>query len=193
MRNGKYINFEPVPVNEYFKMDSLRGEYFDGKEYCDIEFEPCMEDLEHLRTFKFEDLTYRGTIEFRSTCTQPASDSMSAAAFHIGLMNNLQELEEWLDSDAVLYSHGYDAVQLQRMLERADFPEFVNRERLKAALREILDISRDGLRKRGKNEEAFLAPLYERAKTLKSPSRVMLDGIEKGEKIEAYIEKFSLF
>jgi gamma-glutamylcysteine synthetase len=192
MRNGKYVNFTPVPINEYLKKDKISGEYFDGEVYQTIEFEPRIEDLEHLRTFKFEDLTYRGTIEFRSTCTQPVSDSMSAAAFHIGLMEKVEELKKLLESDTVIYSHGCNASELQKMFSRSTLPDFVDKERLKDTLREILDLSADGLKKRGRNEEVFLKPLYERAHTLISPAKSMLNGIENGATLEDYIEKFSL-
>ena len=33
-----------------------------------IRFERGPEDIRYLRTFKFEDLTFRGTIEYRSIC-----------------------------------------------------------------------------------------------------------------------------
>ncbi len=192
IRNGKYVNFTPIPINEYFNQDKISGEYFDGQVYRDIEIEPCIEDLEHLRTFKFEDLTYRGTIEFRSTCTQPISDSMSIAAFHIGLMENADKLKKLLDSDDVVYSHGYNATHLQRMFSQKELPSFVNKEQLKRILHEILDIANDGLKQRGKDEEKFLIPLYERAKTLSNPAKSMLNGIDRGESIEDYIRKYSI-
>ncbi|MCH5213226.1 MAG: glutamylcysteine synthetase, partial [Oscillospiraceae bacterium] len=78
-RDGKYINFPPVPVTEYFKKEKITGEYFADGEYHSIEIKPELSDLLYLRTFKFEDLTFRGTIEYRSVCCQPISDCMASA------------------------------------------------------------------------------------------------------------------
>ncbi len=191
MRDGKYVNFEPVPINEYLKRDKIDGEYFDGERYVDIEITPCIEDLEHLRTFKFEDLTYRGTIEFRSTCCQPISDSMCVAAFHIGLLERVQELQGLLDADNVIYSHGYSASELQRMLSKNTLPDFVNKDNLVKVLFRILELSESGLKERGMNEEVFLEPLYERAKNLSNPAKIMLEGLNNGTPPEHYIKEYS--
>ncbi|MCH5210721.1 MAG: glutamylcysteine synthetase [Oscillospiraceae bacterium] len=192
MRDGKYINFTPVPINEYLKLDSVQGEYFDGTGYKDIEFEPCLEDIDHLRTFKFVDLTYRGTIEFRSMCTQPIADSMSIAAFHIGLLERVSELQGLLNSDNVIYAHGYSASELQRMFARKELPDFVDKEKLTKTLLRILELSESGLKQRNMNEEIFLEPLYERARTLSNPAKNMLEGIENGASLEYYIKEYSL-
>jgi gamma-glutamylcysteine synthetase len=191
MRNGKYINFKPIPINQYMKLDKVSGEYFDGSDYRNIEFEPCEEDLEYLRTFKFEDLTYRGTIEFRSMCCQPISDCMSVAAFHIGLLERLPELQELLNSDKVIYSHGYTASELQRLFSLKELPSFVDKEMLSDTLLRILNLSEDGLKQRGMNEEVFLEPLFERARTLSNPAKKMLNGMENGVPLEYYIKEYS--
>lgn len=192
MRDGKYINFTPIPINEYLKLSKVQGEYFDGTGYQSIEFEPCAEDLEHLRTFKFEDLTYRGTIEFRSMCCQPISDSMCVAAFHIGLLERVQELQGLLNSDNVIYAHGYSASELQRMLAKNELPGFVDKEKLVQVLMSILDLSASGLKQRGMNEEIFLEPLYERANALSNPAKAMLEGMKRGNELEHYIKEYSL-
>ena len=85
MRDGKYIDFTPLTLDDFFSRDSVEGEYFDGEKYQKISFTPEISDLEYLRTFKFEDLTFRGTIEYRSSCCQPLSEALTVAAFHTGL------------------------------------------------------------------------------------------------------------
>ena len=82
MREGRYIDFTPTAVSEYFDLERVSGEYFDCGSYKSIEFVPEKEDLKYLRSFKFEDLTFRGTVEYRSSCTQPVKDVMTVAAFH---------------------------------------------------------------------------------------------------------------
>ena len=191
MRDGKYVNFTPVPITDYLKLDSVHGEYYDGSKYVEIDIEPEIGDLEHLRTFKFEDLTYRGTIEFRSSCTQPICDSMCVAAFHIGLLERVSELSGLLSGDTSIYSHGYSAAELQRILSKRALPDFIDKARLSDMLVRILELAESGLRQRGMGEEVFLAPLYERVRTLKNPSAVMVEGLEQGKNIEDYIKLYS--
>lgn len=76
---------------------------------CEIE---SIEDLDYLRTFKFEDLTFCGTIEFRSVCCQPVADVMTVAAFHLGMKHQLKELDQLFREDHVLYHHGFSATEL---------------------------------------------------------------------------------
>ena len=191
MRDGKYVNFTPVPITDYLKLDSVHGEYYDGSKYVEVDIVPDIDDLEHLRTFKFEDLTYRGTIEFRSSCTQPICDSMCVAAFHIGLLERVSELSGLLSGDTSIYSHGYSAAELQRILSKRALPDFIDKARLSDMLVRILELAESGLRQRGMGEEVFLAPLYERARTLKNPSAVMVEGLEQGKNIEDYIKLYS--
>ena len=77
-REGKYVKFPPTPLEEYFSADEITGEYFDGKEYRQIRVIPEISDLQYLRSFKFEDLTFRGTVEFRSVCEQPVKEIMAS-------------------------------------------------------------------------------------------------------------------
>lgn len=191
MRDGKYVDFTPVPINEYLQLDSVTGEYFDGEQYRTIEVKPCIEDLEYLRTFKFEDLTFRGTVEFRSVCCQPIKDSMTVAAFHMGLLEKVQDLKKLLENDIIIYSHGYSATELQKLFSKRDIPSFADKEQLKSVLKDILDMAKQGLESRGFGEEALLEPLYKRAEALTSPARTMLDGVEKGETIEYYIKEYA--
>ena len=191
MRDGRYVNFTPVPITDYLKLDSVRGEYYDGSKYVEVDIVPDIDDLEHLRTFKFEDLTYRGTIEFRSSCAQPICDSMCVAAFHIGLLERVSELSGLLSGDTSVYSHGYSAAELQRILSKRILPDFIDKARLSDMLVRILELAESGLRQRGMGEEEFLAPLYERARTLKNPSAIMVEGLEQGKNIEDYIRIYS--
>lgn len=191
MRNGKYVNFKPIPIEQYLKMEEVKGEYFDGNQYVDISIKPNMEDLDHLRSFKFEDLTFRGTIEFRSTCCQPIYDSMTVAAFHLGLINELQTLKDFLQQDTSLYNHGYSALELQKMMSLHDIPAFVSKEELKNTLIEILDIATIGLKQRGFGEEQLLQPLYDRANRLSNPAKDMVKGLKQGKTINDFILEYS--
>lgn len=191
MRDGKYIDFKPTAVRDFFALDRVSGEYFDGNKYTATEFTPDDGDLQYLRTFKFEDLTFRGTIEYRSSCTQPIKEVMTVAAFHTGLTDRLGELAELAESDTTLYSHGFTAAELQDALSKRKLPDFINKKALTGQLIRILDIASAGLKDRHKGEEKFLEPLYERAEKLTNPAKEMLAGLDRGASMNDIIELYA--
>ncbi|MCL1879864.1 MAG: glutamate-cysteine ligase family protein [Actinomycetia bacterium] len=185
-RDGKYYNFAPVPLREYFTKPSISAEYYADGSYHREKFVPALDDLTYFRTFKFEDPTFRGTLEFRSVCAQPLRDTMVVPAFHLGLINQLDELEELLGQDA-LYSHGLTAVELRNLLNRESWPAFIDRSALSQTLIRILSIAETSLKRRRKNEEQFLRPLFDRAEHLTSPAREYTRRLAAGERTEALI------
>ena len=186
-RDGKYINFPPTPLEEYFSSESITGEYFDGQQYRSITFAPQLSDIAYLRSYKFEDLTYRGTIEFRSVCEQPVSEIMAPAAFHAGLMEMVPELSALLDADKSIYQQGYSPAELRELFVCRELPDFLDKEAASALILQVLDLAKEGLKKRGMEEEHFLEPLYHRARYLFSPARQMAEGLEAGVPVEEYI------
>ena len=116
---------------------------------------------------------------------------MCVAAFHIGLLERVGELSGLLASDTTIYSHGYSATELQRIMSKRALPDFIDTAKLCDMLNRILELAESGLRQRGMNEEIFLAPLYDRAKNLSNPSLVMVDDLENGKNIEEYIRLYS--
>jgi len=191
IRNGKYINFAPIPVLEYFKKLQITGEFWNGTAYENVTFKPKIEDLEYLRTFKFEDLTYRGTIEFRSCCCQPIAESMTIAAFHIGLFETLDELKALLSNDHVLYGHKMSIVELRKSFCRGKLPEFIDEDELWQLVLSILDLARKGLDKRGLKEEHFLEPLYDRARRKTNPALEYLNELKNGVPINELIRRYA--
>lgn len=191
-RDGKYFDFSPVPIKEYFKRDKVIGKYYDGQRYRAKALEPRLEDIKYLRTFKLEDLTFRGTVEYRSACCQPIKDSMTIAAFHTGLLEKLPELKELLEKDRVVYGRSQNADRLQHLFSKKVLPDFVDRQKLRGQLIKILSLAEDGLRKRGFGEEVFLSPLFDRAERLSNPAKDMLEGISQGWRLEDYVERYSV-
>jgi gamma-glutamylcysteine synthetase len=191
MRNGKYINFTPVTIYEYLTSDKIHGEYYDGEKYTETDITPDISDLEYLRTFKFEDLTYRGTIEFRSVCCQPVKDVMTVSAFHLGFIENIDKFRELLYNDRVIYSHGYTPAELQRMYSMNEIPKFADKSKLSNQLIKIVQLAEEGLKKREKGEETFIMPLYERARRLTNPARIFRDGLENGIPVEHFISEYA--
>lgn len=186
-RGGKYLNFRPAPLLDYVRRDRIDAEYWDGEActHLPFSFAPSPSDVAWLRPFKFEDLTHRGTIEFRSVCAQPVRDAFAPAAFHAGLAENLPALGDALDRDASLYGHGFGAVELRAIFTHRVWPSFADRDALSAKLNEILDIAEDGLKKRGFGEEPLIAPLRRRAAALTNPAIEQLERLERGESIES--------
>ncbi|MCD8026233.1 MAG: glutamylcysteine synthetase [Clostridiales bacterium] len=173
-RNKKYINFKPINISEYFKTPHIEGEYYENGEYKKIEFTPKISDLDYLRTYKFEDLTFRGTVEYRSCCCQPIKDSMTVAAFHLGLKNKIHELNEMMTNDEVIYHHGYTDFELRKLFIRNEIPKFVDEDNLYRLTKDVVDLAYKGLSERGYGEEAFLSPLYDRISQRTNPAKKML-------------------
>lgn len=185
-RNGRYLNFKPVPLTEYIVQGTCVAEYWDGKAQTHRRclFAPHARDVAWLRPFKFEDLTQRGTIEFRSVCEQPVRDAFAPAAFHAGLAECVDELADLLDNDTSLYGHGYGAAELRGIMTRREWPSFIERSKLVAQLHRILDLSAKGLARRGFGEEPLLESLRARADSLSNPAREQWIRLERGASIE---------
>lgn len=189
-RGEKYINFSPIPVMEYFEQDTIMGEYYADGSYHDISFAPELGDLDYLRTFKFEDLTFRGTIEFRSVCCQPVADVMTVSAFHLGLKKQLKELDQLLREDSVLYHHGFSATELRKLFVRQELPDFVEREALYELTKQVVDLAKKGLQERGYGEEVYLEPLYKRIRQQLNPAQKMLLELRENKDIEDIILEY---
>ncbi len=177
-------------LSKYFSSDRVKGEYFDGKEYREITFHPEISDLQYLRSFKFEDLTFRGTVEFRSVCEQPVGEIMASGALHAGLMENIEALSELLEKDTSIYHNGYNASELRRMFNKRKRAEVFDWKKVSSQLVSIVELAEDGLKKRGYGEEHFIKPLYPRAEKLLSPGRQMAEGMANGKSLEDYIEEY---
>jgi gamma-glutamylcysteine synthetase len=189
-QRGKYINFKPTIVTEFFKEEKIKGEYFEGEKYREITFKPEKRDFNYFRPFKFVDLTFRGTIEFRSVCCQPINETMTAHAFHLGLINRVDEINQILERDAVLFNKPYSITELRKIFVKSYLPEFVEKSELKKLLIKILDLASESLKERGNKEEKLLKPLYNRAKSLENPAQRLIKHLNSGGKIEDLIYEY---
>ena len=190
-KGNKYYHFKPTPLREYVRTKAISGQYYENGEWHRELFQPEVSDIKDLRTFKFADLTYRGTIEYRSACEQPIADVFAHAAFHAGLAEEIDALAELLSQDTVLYQHGYTASELRELTTKRKLPVFVNPNDISEQLFWILELARTGLQKRGLHEETYLQPLYDRAKRLSNPALDLLSGLERGDRIEKWIERYA--
>ena len=190
MRDGAYINFPSINLLDYYSREFVSGEIYCKGKYRKIDIRPCLEDINYLRPFKFINLTFRGTIEFRSICTQPIRDSMCVAAFHLGLKDKLDEKDEIIKNDDVIYHKGYTASELRKLFIQRDIPSFIDKNDLCRLTREIVDLASDGLKERGIGEEIFLKTLYGRIKNHTNPGKSFINSINNGVRLEKIIEDY---
>jgi gamma-glutamylcysteine synthetase len=192
-RDGRYLDFVPVPFAEYLGREQVVGSFFDENAggFREMAFAPAPADIAYLRSYRHCDLTFRGTVEFRSCCTQPIADTFSVAAFHLGLIEDVDALAELLDADRSLYGHGPAAPELRRLMVLWPWPGFVDRAALREQLLAILDLASAGLRARGLGEERLLDALYLRAQQLSNPAQELLAKLGQGISLEALIHAYA--
>lgn len=191
MRDGIYINFPSMPLKEYFNSEIIEGEYYCKGNYKKIEFKPSLEDIEYLRAFKFINLTFRGTLEYRSVCTQPIKDSMSVAAFHVGLKHKTKELEK-LFFCAPVFNDCYNSTELRKLFIKTEIPNQIDKDGLYDLARNVLDLAKEGLKERAFGEEIFLEPLYGNVDERTNPGKRILVSLKEGKSLEKIIKDYGV-
>ena len=76
-RGDETYYFEPIRAKDYLNTSSVKAHSIHGEV---VTIEPSEEDFKTHRSYQFQDLTTRGTIEFRSVCTQPFSSTFCAGS-----------------------------------------------------------------------------------------------------------------
>lgn len=114
------------------------------------------------------------------------------AAFHLGLMGKVKELQNLLNLDTVLYQHGYSEVELRKLMNGRNWPNFLDKDALRSLCVGVLELAQEGLKDRGLGEEKYLEPLYDRARTLVSPGRNYVEEKERGRSVAELVREYSL-
>ena len=104
--------FEPIRAKDYLNKSAIQAWSIHGKE---VSIKPSEDDFKTHRSYQFQDLTTRGTIEFRSVCTQPFSATFAPAAFHLGLLVNLVRLENILKDSPFFEAFDFDYPRIRRL------------------------------------------------------------------------------
>lgn len=155
--------FEPIRAKDYLNKSAIQAWSIHGKE---VSIKPSEEDFKTHRSYQFQDLTTRGTIEFRSVCTQPFSATFAPAAFHLGLLVNLERLENILKDSPFFEAFDFDYPRIRRLFSKKDISD-TDLKLIFPLTEALLVCAEDGLKSRGFGEEIYLAPLKEKLKALK--------------------------
>ncbi len=154
-RDGKTQVFPPTPVREYFQRpDALE------------------EDIHSLDLERNIVTTSYGTVEYRILCSQPFGQAFTPSAFNLGLRTVLPEaLALARDFDD---RHAMPAPNERNRQASLGICGFSSTEDTLHYARELLALSRKGLKRRGYGEERMLAPLEDRQTLLDSPASALI-------------------
>lgn len=151
-REGKSYYFKPIRVEDYLDQKEITAYTADGNEKI---INPVKEDLKQHRSYQFQDLTARGTVEFRSVCTQPLETTFAPIAFELGLFVQLEKLESYLEDSLFFKNEEQDYRKLRKKYSKKNLSE-KEKEAIQSFSKDLLDIAEAGLMKRGYGEEKFL-------------------------------------
>ena len=151
-RGSKSYYFKPIRVEDYLDQKEITAYTADGNKKI---IRPVKEDLKQHRSYQFQDLTARGTVEFRSVCTQPLEITFAPIAFELGLFVQLEYLENYLEHCSFLKNEKQDYRKLRKKYSKKILSK-EEKEAIQSFSKDLLDIAEAGLMKRGYKEEKFL-------------------------------------
>ena len=157
-RDGETYYFSPIRARDYLDTDEITAYTLNGKETLLV---PQEKDFQTHRSYQFQDLTTRGTVEFRSVCTQPLDRTFSSAAFHLGLLVNLDKLEIYLETAPFFEIFGRDYKSLRRQFSKKHLTDEETAGIVQFS-KDLLAIAEQGLKIRGQQEMTYLEPLKEK-------------------------------
>lgn len=151
-REGKSYYFKPIRVEDYLDQKEITAYTADGNEKI---INPVKEDLKQHRSYQFQDLTARGTVEFRSVCTQPLETTFAPIAFELGLFVQLEKLENYLEDCSFFKNEEQDYRKLRKKYSKKILSK-EEKEAIQSFSKDLIGIAKAGLIKRGYREEKFL-------------------------------------
>ena len=154
-RDGQTYYFNPIQARDYLTTPEIQAFTLNGDE---VLIYPQEKDFQTHRSYQYQDLTTRGTIEFRSVCTQPLDRTFASAAFHLGLLVNLDQLETYLQKAPFFTTAGRDYKSLRRQFSKKKLTD-EEESAIVEFSKGLLLLAEEGLEKRGKQEMIYLEPL----------------------------------
>ena len=156
-RDGQTYYFNPIQARDYLTTPEIQAFTLNGDE---VLIYPQEQDFQTHRSYQYQDLTTRGTVEFRSVCTQPLDRTFASAAFHLGLLVNLDKLEAYLETAPFFESFGRDYKSLRRQFSKKHLTDEETAGIVQFS-KDLLAIAEKGLEMRGQSEMTYLVPLKE--------------------------------
>ncbi len=156
-RDGETYYFNPIQARDYLTTPEIQAFTLNGDE---VLIYPQEQDFQTHRSYQYQDLTTRGTIEFRSVCTQPLDRTFASAAFHLGLLLHLDKLEAYLQSAPFFTTFGRDYKSLRRQFSKKKLT-YEEESAIVEFSKGLLLLAEEGLEKRGQHEMTYLQPLKE--------------------------------
>ena len=156
-RDGQTYYFYPIQARDYLAMPEIQAFTLNGDE---VLISPQEKDFETHRSYQYQDLTTRGTVEFRSVCTQPLERTFASAAFHLGLLVNLEKLESYLEIAPFFKAFGRNYKSLRRQFSKKKLTDEEESTIIEFS-KDLLLLAEEGLVMRNKQEMTYLQPLKE--------------------------------
>ena len=156
-RDGQTYYFYPIQASKYLTTPEIQAYALNGDE---ILIYPQEKDFETHRSYQYQDLTTRGTVEFRSVCTQPLERTFASAAFHLGLLVNLDKLVAYLETAPFFKKFGCDYKFLRRQFSKKKLTDQEETAIIEFS-KDLLLLAEEGLVMRNKQEMTYLQPLKE--------------------------------
>lgn len=120
------------------------------------------------------------TIEVRPACQQPPSELMASSALILGLVEALTQIQAYL-SEAL----GPDPWPAMARYRKAVIRHGLSaKEPAPGMLSKLADFARDGLARRGRGEEQYLRPIYDRLSSGVSPAEGVRTSFRQGGMVE---------
>ena len=156
-REGKTYYFYPIQARDYLSTPEVQAYALNGDE---IIIYPQEKDFGTHRSYQYQDLTTRGTVEFRSVCTQPLDSTFASAAFHLGLLVNLDKLEAYLETAPFFKEFGRNYKFLRRQFSKKKLTDEEETAIIEFS-KDLVLLAEEGLEMRNKQETTYLQPLKE--------------------------------
>ena len=157
-RDGQTYYFYPIQASEYLTTPEIQAYALNGDE---IFIYPQEKDFETHRSYQYQDLTTRGTVEFRSVCTQPLDRTFASAAFHLGLLLNLDKLEAYLEAAPFFEAFGRNYKFLRRQFSKKKLTDEEETTIIELS-KDLLLLAEEGLEMRNQQETIYLQPLRDK-------------------------------
>ena len=159
-RGNQDYYFFPIPAIDYLSHEKIKAYNLSGET---VELTPKQEDFENHRSYQYQDLTTRGTVEFRSVCAQPFDRTFISAAFHLGILANLENVQKYLQETDFFKKEGRNYKQLRQKFSKKEISRSAATH-VRNFANDLIQLAIVGLVARNNGEEFYLKNLIVKEK-----------------------------